>query len=233
MRKVYLEVVGDPTSYIKVADTSYEPTGGRIRRYERIEPPTQTISEVVEDMGFIRNRTQLLVDDSRDLHRSADELHTGALVDKLQTEAHRLAGDELLTLLEELSVLGFSWRDIARAAKVSMPALRKWRMGAPATGENRKKVATLVALCRIAKRDYHINDIAGWLETPLHSNAPITGLDMISANRYDLLLRLISTRRENPEHVLEEFKPGWRRQYESNIEVFTGPDGMPGLCLID
>ena len=64
-------------------------------------------------------------------------------------------------------------------------------MGVPATGGNRKKVATLVALCRIAERDYHINGIAGWLETPLHSNALITGLGMISVNRYDLVLRLI------------------------------------------
>lgn len=31
MRKVYLEVVGDPTAYLK-ADASYGPTGGRIRR---------------------------------------------------------------------------------------------------------------------------------------------------------------------------------------------------------
>ena len=118
-------------------------------------------------------------------------------------------------------------------SRVSVPALRKWRLGAPATGENRKRVATMVAFCDIARDQYLIHEVVSWLETPIHPDAPITPMDMIAKDRWDLVLRLASTHGEDPEVVLEEFEPGWRKRYESSVEVFTGPDGLPGVRLAE
>ena len=209
------------------------PTGASVRQYRSVEAPTRTIREAVEDIGHLRNRTGLLVGDSLDLHRSMEQLHSEALDGHLRTLANQRVREELSTLLEELSDLGFSWRDIARTSRVSVPALRKWRLGAPATGENRKRVATMAAFCDIARDQYLIHEVVGWLETPIHPDAPITPMDMIAKDRWDPVLRLASTHGEDPEVVLEEFEPGWRKRYESSVEVFTGPDGLPGVRLAE
>ena len=129
-------------------DTFDGPTGASVRLYERIEAPTRTIREAVEDIGDLRNRAELLVDDSLDLHRSVGQLHSEALDKQLRALANQRVREELSALLEELSNLGFSWRDIARTSQVSVPALRKWRLGAPATGENRKRVADFLFAVR-------------------------------------------------------------------------------------
>ena len=218
---------------MRTTNTFDPPTGASAHPYQGIEAPTRTIKEAVEDIGYLRNRTGILVDDSLDLHRSAEQLHSEALDVHLRTLANQRVREELSALLEELSDLGFSWRDIARTSRVSVPALRKWRLGAPATGENRKRVATMAAFCDIAREEYLIREVASWLETPIHPDAPITPMDMVAEDRWDLVLRLASTHGEDPELVLEEFEPDWRHRYESPVEVFTGPDGLPGVRLVE
>ena len=217
---------------MRTTNTLDAPTGASVRSYEGIEAPTRTIREAVKDIGFSRNQTGILVDDSLDLHRSAEQLHSEALDTLLRTLANQRVREELSALLEELSDLGFSWRDIARTSQVSVPALRKWRLGAPATGENRRRVATMVAFCDIARDEYLIREVASWLETPLHPDAPTTAMDMIVKDRWDLVLRFASGHEHDPELVLDEFEPGWRKRYESPVEVFTGPDGLPGVRLV-
>ena len=151
----------------------------------------------------------------------------------LRSLANQRVGEELSVLLEELSDLGFSWRDIARTSQVSVPTLRKWRLGAPATGENRKRVATMAAFCDIAREECLIREVASWLETRIHLDVPITPMDLIANDRWDLVLRLASTDGQDPELVLDEFQPEWRHRYDSPVEVFTGPDGLPGVRLVD
>ena len=210
-----------------------QPTGASIGRGGGIETPTRTISDLVDDYGFLRNLMTDLVDDTRNLHRLVDERHSDGLDAELRVGAGERAKQPLDVLLAELSDLGFSWRDIARVAGISVPALRKWRLGGAATGENRHKVALMVSLCEIARSRYHIGDVAGWLETPLHSEAPVTGLDIVAKSRFDLILRLARDQGSDPEAVLDEFEPDWRDRYASAVEVFTGPDGIPGLRLAD
>ena len=156
-------------------------------------------------------------------HTSLDQLH--------RTTGNELAKKPLNSLLEVLNSLGFSWQDIARISGVSVPALRKWRHGHSATGANRQRVAMVVAFCRIAEETYLIEDVAGWLETPLHPSAPITGLDLMAEQRFDLALELADTWMQDPESVLDRFEPGWKEKYASQVEVFVAPDGLPGLRL--
>ncbi|MCY4195191.1 MAG: transcriptional regulator [bacterium] len=209
------------------------PTGASVGRYWDIEPPTRTINDVVDEVGNLRNRTKLLADDTSHLHWSADGLHSDALAIELQASTSQRAKENLSELLQELNSLGFSWRAIARIAQVSVPALRKWRMGLSATGENRRRVAEIVALCQMVFDKYLIEDVAGWLETPLLADAPITGLDLLARDRSDLVLRLACDYGENPEQILDDLEPGWRDQYASAVEVFAAPDGLPGTRLAD
>lgn len=208
------------------------PTGASIIDYE-IEAPTQPVmdKELVEKAGHLRNQTKIIVSYLTYLHQSAQGLHNQALINLHNTTANELAKKPIGDLLNRLNVLGFSWQDIARISGVSVPALRKWRHGNPATGANRQRVAMVLAFCQIAEEKYYIDDVAGWLETPLHPSAPITGLDLIAEGRFDLALELASTRMQDPELVLDQFEPGWKGKYESQVELFIAPDGLPGLRL--
>ena len=212
------------------------PTGAS---YE-IEAPTRTVSELVEQSselvertGHLKNLTRILVQDSNELHQSITDFHMVALLELHRKMANDLAKNSMATLLGKLSDLGFFWHDIARISGVSVPALRKWRHGKPATGANRKRVAMVVALCDISQENYHIDDVAGWLETPIHQRAPISGLDLIAKERFDLVLELASTRMQDPELILDRFEPEWREKYSSPVEVFIAPDGLPGLRLTE
>lgn len=159
--------------------------------------------------------------------------HAETLDVELRTMALARSQETLESLLDRLSDLGFSWRDIARVVGVSVPALRKWRLGGTATGENRHRVATLVAFCDMADERSCISDVACWLETPLDPQTPLTGLDLMASDRFDLALRLARDRDSDPQAVLDEFEPNWRDRYSSPVEAFTGPDGLPGLRLAD
>lgn len=152
---------------------------------------------------------------------------------ELQVMGNQRAKEELAGLLQELNGLGFSWWSIAHIAHASVPILRKWRMGFPATSEHHRRIAQTLAFCQIASDKYRIEDVAGWLETPLHPEAPTTGLDFLAGGRFDLMLRLASDCGENPTQVLDEFEPGWREYYGSAVKVFTAPDGLPGICLVE
>jgi hypothetical protein len=65
------------------------PTAASAHPYQGIEAPTRTIKEAVEDVGRLRNRIGLLVSDSMDLHRSAEQLHSGALDKHLRSLANQ------------------------------------------------------------------------------------------------------------------------------------------------
>ena len=207
------------------------PTGASVGHAPPRLERTRTIQDVVDDIGCLRNRSELLVHDSRDLHESIGQLHSDSLDEELRSLAVRHAREHLPALLDWLSTLGLSWRDIAKIAGVSVPAVRKWRRGESATGDNRQRVARIVALCEIAAERYIIADVAGWLETPLHPDAPLTGLDLMASERFDLVLALAREQPGDPERVLDEFEPDWRARYRSDVEVFTAPDGLPGLRL--
>lgn len=210
-----------------------QPTGASIGRGGTIQAPTRTISDLVDDWGDVRNQTMILAADTSHLHHVVDTRHSDTLDAELRTIAQERSKEALESLLDRLSDLGFSWRDIARIVGVSVPALRKWRLGGAATGENRQRIATLVAFCDVAGSRFHLPDIASWLETPLHAQTPLTGLDMMAGGRFDLALRLVRDWGSDPQTVLDEFEPDWRNRYSSPVEVFAGPDGMPGLRLAD
>lgn len=159
-----------------------------------------------------------------------DEHHSGALQAELSNETNKCAKEPLGSLLDRLSELGFSWRHIAQIVGVPVSVLREWRTGSATTGVQHCRVAELLAVCDIATTRYHISDVASWFEIPIHSEIPVTCIDMASEERFDLILQFMCDH-QGTETVLDKFKPGWRDSYKSSVEVFTGPDGLPGLRL--
>lgn len=213
----------------ETADSIEHTTGASIGLVGDTQTHTRTIAELVEHVGFLKNRTRILVADSNDVHNSTDELHAETLEQLLRSTANQLNKEELPDLLDRLSSLGFSWRDLARLVGVSIPALRKWRNGEPASGENRLRVARLAAFCEIVSEQYLIDDPVSWLEIPLHIDAPVTGIDLVASDRLDLAFRLAGDEGADPESVLDQFEPDWRDRYRTSVEVFTADDGLPGL----
>lgn len=210
-----------------------QPTGASVRRdavgRSESDTRTRTISDYVDDSGYFRNTTKIIEDDMRNLRMIVDEHHSGALQAELSNETNKCAKESLESLLDRLSELGFSWRHIAQIVGVPVSVLRKWRTGGATTGAQHRRVAELLAVCDIASTRYHISDVASWFETPMHSEVPVTCIDMASEDRFDLILQFMCD--QGAETVLDEFEPGWRDSYKSSVEVFTGPDGLPGLRL--
>jgi len=200
------------------------PTGSSAVRDEVADDPTRTTADLVDRFGYAKNVARILVADSEEGHSVSLSVHHRAL-------SHERAKQPLAELLRELSDLGLFWRQIACICGVSVPALRKWRRGESATGENRRRLAGAVAYCDIAHDQYLVDDVAGWMSTPIHPAAPLTALDLVADERIDLALRLVSEKDIDPERVLDAYDPDWRERYRSAVEVFSGPDGLPGVRL--
>lgn len=197
------------------------------------QPVTRTIADLVEDVAWLNSQVHDHHQNAAELHSRTSQLHTDALAEMLRTHAGAVASRPLTELLAELGDQGFAWRDIARLVGVSVPALRKWRQGEQATGENRLRVARLVGLCDLLKERGLIDDPASWLELPLVYDVPVSGIDLLAAGRTDLLFRRALHHDTDPEAILDEFDPDWRTTYRGAFEVFEAEDGLPGLRIRD
>lgn len=208
-------------------------TGQSIRSGVESTPRTRSIDELVHDLetaGWLHNRAQLLVTDTTEIHEAAGQLHADHLEELLRTVTTQIAQSPFQETLDELSRLGFSWRAIADMVGVSIPALRKWRTGqSDPSGDNRFRVARVLAFCRLVSEHFLIQDVAGWLETPIHPDAPVTGLDLLADGHFEQAFVLARQNGADPEEVLDAVRPSWREDFKSDVEVFIAADGQPGL----
>jgi hypothetical protein len=129
-------------------------------------------------------------------------------------------------MLEELADMGFGWRDIARMVGVSVPSLRKWRSGDMPTGENRRSIAQLLAFVQIIRDDHLVFGPATWMEVPITTDAPLTGIDLYSGGHLDAVFDL-ATHNCTPGQALDAAVPDWRERFRSDWEVELGDDGQP------
>ncbi|MDQ4142804.1 MAG: transcriptional regulator [Actinomycetota bacterium] len=190
---------------------------------------THTITDLVEEAGVVRTSIRFLRDEVDELHQDAGRIEVSAFETELAQATAEEAKRDIKGLLKELGSTGFSWREVARAAGVSLPAVHKWKAGGGLVPENRRRIARLVALCRLLSERFFIEDVAAWLEMPLVPEAPVNGLDLLARDRIDLLFRWAAHADADPQAILDEFEPNWREAYKSDYEVFTAPDGLPGI----
>ena len=84
---------------------------------------TGTISEVVNEIGDLRNRTRLLQGNVAQTDRHVSELHHRAVHVQLEAKAREFAKRRFSDMLDDLAGKGFAWRDIAAACRRVVPAV--------------------------------------------------------------------------------------------------------------
>ncbi|MGW0467707.1 helix-turn-helix domain-containing protein [Streptomyces sp. NPDC003027] len=194
-----------------------------------VEPqePTATssnqLSHLTQTAGSLRSQAQ-------DVYENTAEFHRALLFRDWQQRTNERAKEAPAALLVELSDLGFSWRDIARMLRVSVPAIQKWRRQGGVSGENRRHLASLLALCDQIAEHYLIQEVASWFEMPLTSKAPITPIDLFADNRPDLVLDHASGH-SDVEEILTAHDPAWRERYRSDFEVYLDSDSAMSIRL--
>jgi hypothetical protein len=182
--------------------------------------PTRAINELVYQAGTLRG-------DVRDLAQDVDGVHQSAFRAKIDHRALEFSSRPVAELLADLGDMGFAWRDIARILRVSVPGLRRWRLGEAPRGENRLAVARLVALVDILAT-MPIDDVASWLEMPLVDGISVSPLDVMADGASVELCELYQGH-ISPEDLLDRYRPGWQTRYDSDYEVFEAEDGELAL----
>jgi hypothetical protein len=188
-----------------------------------IEPPEPTATtatqlfDLAETAGSLRSTARLV-------HEDSSELHQEASLRAWQRRTNTRGKFAPSALLEELADLGFAWRDVARMLGVSVPAVQKWRRSGGVTGENRRKLAGLLALCDEITERYHVQEVASWFEMPIISGAPVTPIDLYTEGQPELVLEHASGH-SDPEQTLTAYDPEWRERFRSDFEVYVEADG--------
>ncbi|MDG4666061.1 transcriptional regulator [Mycobacterium sp. 236(2023)] len=175
----------------------------------------------------VYDRVDVIDRDSTDLHGEVCETRRHLHLVELDDKTVERAKSAPIQALEQLSDYGFAWRDVARVIGVSVPALNKWRKGTGITGENRLKIARLLALIDMLA-DRFIDEPASWLEMPIAEGVGLNRLDLLQQGRFDLVLALASehTGDGTVETVMKEVDTNWRDSLvESNFESFVAEDG--------
>lgn len=185
------------------------------------EPGTRTIEERAKDLaeraGHIRNTTTVIGDDATAIQHEAFRM-------QLDARTSQLVKQDPAALLDELSDMGFAWRDIARMLGVSVPALRGWRKGDRPSGENRRQIAQLLSFAQIIRDDHLVFEPASWMEVPLVRDAPVTAIDLYETGDLEIIHDL-AAEKITPEASLDATRPDWRERYRSDWEVATAEDG--------
>jgi len=203
-------------------DTSLQQTGGSTGGYVGLAPIEQTRSTLSDQLGSIRTRVRHLDGDTRALHEKT-------YTDDLDQRCRELSKANVTELLTKLNDLGFAWRDIARMVGVSVPALQKWRRGEKITGENRLKLAKVLAIVEKVENDMMVVDPASWFEIPIKPGVNVTPVDLVSANKSILVFDLASDH-DTPDGVLDRFDVTWREKFvDTAFETFVADDGIRSI----
>ncbi len=196
-----------------------------------IAPPpsisaTETVATLVtETLGYRRREARVRHDD-------ADERHLQSHFNEWVVRTSQRGRSGPTEMLEELAELGFAWRDVARMVGVTVQAIQKWRRGAGISGENRHRIASLLAACDLVAEHYGIQEVASWFEMLLLPGVPVTPIDLWDASRPDLVFDYASGHTA-PEQILTTWDPEWRERYRSDFEVFRAGDGQLSIRLKD
>ncbi|MET7746567.1 hypothetical protein [Streptomyces sp. NPDC005385] len=191
-----------------------------------LEPsePTATssnqLSDLTEAAGSLRYEAKFVSEDTA-------ELHAEVLFREWRTRTSDRGKQSPAALLEELSDLGFAWRDVARMLGVSVPAIQKWRRSGGVSGSNRVQLASLLALCDMVKKPV-IHDVASWFEMPLSPGVPVTPVDLFAEGRPGLVLEH-ALGPTDVEEILTAYAPDWRDRYQSNFVVYRDVDGAMSI----
>lgn len=184
-------------------------------------------ARLTEDAANVRSQV-------REMDLNAGETHQLRYLHEWEVLTQQRQAQSPTDLLGELGDMGFAWRDVARLVGVSVPAVQKWRRGERITGDNRRRLAGLVAACDFILSHFYVSsdDVASWFETPIHDQAPVTPTDLWAGGQRVIFFEY-ATRHLTPEETLNGFDAEWRERYRSDFETFRDDDGQIGLRRVD
>ena len=187
-------------------------------------PETQTAAAgITDNLGYLRQKARAVLE-------QVDETHQRSHFNEWIARTAQRGRSSPAELLEELGVLGFAWRDIARLIGVTVQAIQKWRRGARTTGAHRQRIASLLAACDLVTAHYEIQEVASWFEMPILEGIPVTPIELWAAHRPDLVFDYASGH-SDAEQTLTSWDPEWRERYRSDFEVFRAEDGELSIRL--
>jgi hypothetical protein len=217
------------------------PTQGIVPVREQVAPRTPMIDSLRIDTpresaatnlnSVLDRRRQLAEEDAAlaKLEARAIETSVRKEMGAIDKDANVRAREATRALLGQLADHGFSWTSVAALANVSIPALRKWRLGGRTTGENQMRLARVVSLVHWLAESKSIGDVVGFLELPLSTGVPITRLDVLIAGGPELIVESLTGEETPAETILDRFQPDWRERYATDFEVVESSDGQRSI----
>ncbi|TDN92219.1 hypothetical protein EV279_1737 [Microbacterium sp. BK668] len=155
-----------------------------------------------------------------------------ALVEDLDARQQEAAARDGVELLSVLSDSGLAWRDVAKLAGVTVPAVQKWRRGEGMSGARRLALARIVAMLDILG-EHFVSDPASWLEMPVKDGVAISRLQLLAQGRFDLVLLLIADDTApavEVDRILDEYDADWRSTLiDDQFESFLASDGVVSI----
>jgi hypothetical protein len=125
---------------------------------------------------------------------------------------------------------GMSWVDIARILGVSVPALRKWRLGeAKPKRDNRKRIAHIVGLLS-AMKAVGVVEPAGRLSVGVVDDSYLTLRDLVASASVTDVLDYVAGRLAG-EELLDKNVDGWRERYRAKIDTYVAADGERAMRM--
>jgi hypothetical protein len=188
--------------------------------------PPATAGELIPRVSALRYQADTVNGDVVQLARDVYVLNLGERTTERERQSVR-------SLLQILADQGFSWSMMSRTLGISVPAIRKWRLGEGASPQNRHAVARLVALVDMLSDQFMIEDPAAWLEIPLAATRR-TLADVFASGRVELVLEYAGRWIVSPEQVLDGFDSDWRAtEAAREFETFVAADGDLGIRRIE
>ncbi|WP_041790541.1 hypothetical protein [Microlunatus phosphovorus] len=193
-----------------VLQTSHDSTGAGSQQIRELRSMTAGLRDVVNVLNV----------DSQELHQSFQRYD---LDDRAAIKAKR----GVVALLDELYERGLGWNDIATSIGVSLSAVRKWRKNGECTAANRLGLARVAALLDLAEEAFVV-DAAGWLLTPLVGDHTVRYIDLVAAERFDLVLDS-AFQRKTATQAMDAFDADWRINRRRQFDVTLDSDGVRSL----
>ena len=177
---------------------------------------------ITAEYGVLRQRT-------RELTGDIEESHASALHHQIESGQTAWLAQGPLPMLEALSDFGFSWRQVAYLAGVSVPAVQKWRRGEGMSPEKRSALARVLSFLDMLEKQLLVNEVASWCSTRVVAASRITHLDLIAKDRLELAWDRAGNHASGTD-VLDRYDPDWRAAIvDDGFEVFEAEDGQLAL----
>jgi len=196
-----------------------------------VAPSTHT--EQVKDPQLLARSAELRDGVTR-TYSDATELHgdiQSMELELLTREFEQVAATDLLTTLSDNHA--FAWAVLARVARVSPTAVRKWRRGETISPVFHHRLAELAAFSTLLQRlAPTITDVSYWLEMPIVGRCDASRFDLYLDGHLTKLLDL-ATGRSSGAALLDDARPNWRDYQSTASSIVWHEDGTPSIRVAE